>query len=290
MARSVADATRILEVIAGYDPNDEVTRHSAGKIPASYTQYLDEDGLQGARIGVLRILSENDVDPEIQALFEQAISDLRAAGAEIVDPFVVPHFDTLSQNQWCPMFPHDISRYLQSLGEDAPVKSLAEIVASGVYSDYIKEILDDFMEVSDAIQVHEDGSPCTDPYTDKYRVAFRNAIEQVMDFHRVGAVIYPTWNNPPAKVGHLDDYKGDNSQVIAPHTGQPAFTVPMGFTTGNLPAGLQFLGRMFDEQTLIKYTYAYEQATKHRKPPQQFHSTASALAANCAVVGCGREK
>ena len=270
MARSVGDATRILEVIAGYDPKDEVTRHSKGKIPSSYTQFLDADGLQGARIGVLRTLSENNVDPQVHALFERAIDALNAAGADIVDPFVVADFDRLSQNQWCPMFRYDINRYLQSLGENAPVKNLAEIVDSGLYSDYVKEILEDFMSVSDAMQVHEDGTPCSDPYSDKYRLAFRHAIEQVMNHHEVGAVIYPTWNNPPAKVGDFDGYQGDNSQIIAPHTGQPAFTVPMGFTAEGLPAGLQFLGRMFDEPTLIKYTFAYEQATKHRKAPERF--------------------
>ena len=129
------------------------------------------------------------------------------------------------------------------------------------------------MNTTDSIQLHEDGSPCSDPFTDNHRIAFRNAIEEAMNYHKVGAIIYPSWNNPPAKVGRLDDYKGDNSQIIAPHTGQPAFTVPMGYTTGNLPAGLQFLGRMFDEATLIKYTYAYEQATKHRKPPELFSET-----------------
>ncbi|CAN5413469.1 hypothetical protein BH09BAC3_BH09BAC3_05210 [soil metagenome] len=82
------------------------------------------------------------------------------------------------------------------------------------------------------------------------------------------AIVYPSWNNKPAKiVNYLADYKGDNSQVIAPHTGQPAFTVPMGFTTGNLPAGIQFLGRMYSEPTLIKLAYSYEQATTHRVPP-----------------------
>jgi Asp-tRNA(Asn)/Glu-tRNA(Gln) amidotransferase A subunit family amidase len=270
MARSVSDATRILEVIAGYDPNDEVTRTSEGKVPASYTQYLNKDGLKGARIGVFRTLSDKDVDPEIQTLFEKAIEDLEAAGAEIIDPFVIPDFDSLSQHQWCPMFRYDINRYLESLGKDAPVKNLDEIVASGMYSDYIKGSLEYFMNATDSIQVHEDGTPCSDPFTDNHRIAFRNAIEQEMNDHKVGAVIYPSWNNPPARVGNIDDYKGDNSQIIAPHTGQPAFTVPMGYTTGNLPAGLQFLGRMFDEPTLIKYTYAYEQATKHRKSPGLF--------------------
>jgi amidase len=88
-----------------------------------------------------------------------------------------------------------------------------------------------------------------------------------MDSLQLEAIIYPSWNHPPARIGDQRGYKGDNSQIIAPHTGQPAFTVPMGYTTGNLPAGLQFLGRMFDEPTLIKLTYAYEQGTQHRKPP-----------------------
>ena len=90
-----------------------------------------------------------------------------------------------------------------------------------------------------------------------------------MDSLKLDALIYPTWSYPPA---HLDrfseEYRGDNNQVIAPHTGQPAFTVPMGYTSTGLPTGLQFLGRMYAEPTLIRLTYAYEQATGHRKPPQ----------------------
>ncbi len=270
MARSVSDAVKVLEVIAGYDREDKITKHSKGKIPATYTQFLDVHGLEGARIGVLRELSENDPDPEVHALFEKAIADMRAAGAEIIDPLVVPKFDELSQNQWCPMFRYDINRYLESLGKEAPVKNLKEIVASGLYSEYIKEDLEYFTTVSDSPQLHENGSLCGDPYTDTYRIRFRQAIETAMDAHGVGAVIYPSWNNPPAKVGDIEGYKGDNSQVIAPHTGQPAITVPMGFVTGNLPAGLQFLGRMFDEPTLITYSYAYEQNSRHRKAPEKF--------------------
>ena len=270
MARTVADATRILEVIAGHDPDDAITRYSRGKIASSYTRHLDKKGLIGARIGVLRVLSEKDVDPEVHALFEQAIEDLRAAGAEIIDPFEIPEFERLRKNQWCPMFRHDINRYLESLDDAAPVKNLQEIVESELYSDYIKEDLEYLMTVADSPQQHEDGSTCATPYTDKVRIAFRDAIEQVMDHHEVGAVIYPTWNNPPARVGDWDGYKGDNSQVIAPHTGQPAFTVPMGYVSGNLPAGLQFLGRMFDEPILIKYAYAYEQATHHRMAPAHY--------------------
>jgi Asp-tRNA(Asn)/Glu-tRNA(Gln) amidotransferase A subunit family amidase len=109
---------------------------------------------------------------------------------------------------------------------------------------------------------------CKDAWHDQRRVAFRKAIRKTMDKLHLDAIVYPSWNYPPAKIDSFDvDYKGDNSQIIAPHTGQPAFTVPMGFTHGGLPAGIQFLGRMYAEPTLIKLVYAYEQGTKHRRPP-----------------------
>jgi amidase len=110
--------------------------------------------------------------------------------------------------------------------------------------------------------------PCANVYEDERSIAFRTAIEKVMNEMNLDAIVYPSWNNRPATIAHFEEeYKGDNSQVIAPHTGQPAFTVPMGFIKGNLPVGLQFLGRMYAEPTLIKLTYSYEQGTKHRKKP-----------------------
>ena len=90
-----------------------------------------------------------------------------------------------------------------------------------------------------------------------------------MDSLQLDAIIYPTWNNKPARIDFFEEeYLGDNNQIIAPHTGQPAFTVPMGFTEGNLPAGIQFLGKMYTESILIKLTYSYEQGTLHRKEPR----------------------
>jgi len=266
ICRSVADATRILQVVAGYDTKDSTTVQSKGKIPANYRQYLKKDGLKGARIGVLRILSERNVDPQIKVLFEQAIADLKKAGAIIVDPLDIPDFAKLSRQNWGSTFREDINTYLASLGEKAPVKNLDEIIASGKYADYIKPNLEYFK------QVDPERSPYAlmDAYHDPRRIAFRNAIEKVMNGQHLGAIIYPTWNNPPAKIGDFNGYKGDNSQIISPHTGQPAFTIPMGYSSNNLPAGLQFLGRAFDEPTLIKYTYAYEQATMHRKTPEGF--------------------
>lgn len=266
MCRTVEDATRILQLIAGYDPNDPVTRHAQGKVADNYLDYLDKNGLKGARIGVLRALSDKDPHPEIQDLFEQAIADLKRLGAEITDPVNIPGFDELRQDQWCSMFRHDVNQYLASLGPDAPVKNLAEVIESGKYADYIESRLNYHME--NAVTPGDEANPCLDPFEDPYRIAYREAIEKRMDSLQLDAIVYPSWNHPPARIGDESGYKGDNSQVIAPHTGQPAFTVPMGFTSGNLPAGLQFLGRMFDEPTLIKLTYAYEQGTQHRKPPK----------------------
>jgi amidase len=268
MTRTVEDATRILEVIAGYDPADPVTKYSEGKVPENYTQYLKKDGLKGARIGILRILSDKDPDPQVKALFEQSIADLKRLGAEIVDPFEVADFDSLRKDQWCSVFQHDINAYLSSLGPDVPVKNLEEIVASGKYSPYIENNLKNHLKNN--FSIVQGATTCTDAYHDTRRIAFRQAITEAMDKYRLDAVVYPSWNHPPAKIGDFKGYKGDNSQVIAPHTGMPAFTVPMGYTYDNLPAGLQFLGRMFDEPTLIRLTYAYEQGTKHRKAPEGF--------------------
>ena len=89
-----------------------------------------------------------------------------------------------------------------------------------------------------------------------------------MDSLLLDAIIYPTWNFQPAEIDQFEEqYRGDNNQVISPHTGQPAFTVPMGYTSKGLPTGLQFLGRMFSEHRLIGLCYAYEQATRHRRAP-----------------------
>jgi amidase len=88
-----------------------------------------------------------------------------------------------------------------------------------------------------------------------------------MDNAKVAAIVYPSWRYPPARIGHPEEYKGDNSQIIAPHTGLPAITVPMGYV-GELPAGLQFLGRLYSEQVLLPLVYAYEQGTLHRKAPK----------------------
>jgi amidase len=279
MARSVADATYLLEAMAcgpdPADPADPLTRYCAGQIPPrGYRQFLDPSGLKGARIGVLRTLSERQPDPQVKALFEQAVADLRRAGATVVD-VQIPDFDRVSDGQWSSVFKHDVNNYLAAQGPGVPVKSIDQVLASGKYSAYIRENLQDELTHGVAPSPSQPGRG--EAYTDPRRVAFRQAVTAVMNRYQVGALVYPTWNNPPAKVGDFKAYKGDNSQLIAPHTGQPAFTVPMGFTYGNLPAGLQFLGRSFDEPTLIKYAYSYEQTTHHRRAPARFPALAQPM-------------
>ncbi len=263
MARTVEDAVKILEVIAGYDPADPITARSEGQIPDSYTQFLDRDGLKGVRIGVFRYYTDKpSTDPQIIELMENAIADMKAQGAEINDPFEIPGFEELTKNIWCDMFQYDLNVYLASLEEAAPFKTLAHIVNTGKYSPYIEQRL------KRALKVPVTGEPrCQDVYTEPRNIEFRDAVLEAMDAHRLDAIIYPTWSNPPRKIGDNESPAGDNSQLIPPHTGFPAITVPMGFTYGHLPAGLQIVGKLFGEPIIIKIAYAYEQATKHRKPP-----------------------
>jgi len=266
MGRTVEDATRILEVIAGFDKDDALTRFSKGKIPDNYTQFLDKNALQGSRIGVLRAVSDDEVHPKIKSLFDKALIDLDALGATIVDPFAIPDFEELKENQWCATFRDDVEKFLTAYVKNDTVKTMEDIMRIGSRSQWAKERV--IRNAANSGRWEDSEIACEDAYTDVRRIAFRMAIETMMDSLKLDAIVYPTWNQPPAKLElFLEEYKGDNSQLISPHTGQPAFTVPMGFMDNNLPAGLQFLGRMYDEPTLIGLSYSYEQGTKHRRIP-----------------------
>ncbi len=268
IARTVEDAATLLEMVVGYDPEDPITKNSQGHIPKSYRLFLDKNGLRGARIGVFRpYIDAATTDPQIKALTEKAIQDLKAQGAEIVDPFVIPNFETLTRGIGCGDFQADLNNYLAKHGQGAPVKNLAEIIESGLYLPYIDARL------KAAAAPKPEGTtptPCEDVYHNEKKIAFREAILTAMTQYKVDAIIYPTWSNAPRKVGDMRSPAGDNSQILSPQSGLPAITVPMGYTYEVLPAGLTFLGKMFDEGTLIKFAYAYEQATKHRHPPAKF--------------------
>ena len=133
MARTVADAVAVFDVIAGYDPADPVTEASRGKKARRYIDSLKKDGLKGARIGVVRQLSNTETtDPEVLRRFEEALTALRRSGATVVD-VRIPELDTIKGSLWCGRFKTDINAYLASLGPKAPVKNLDEIIKSGKF-------------------------------------------------------------------------------------------------------------------------------------------------------------
>ncbi len=264
MARSVADAVAVLDVIAGPDPADPVTEAAAEHKAERYADYLREDGLSGARIGVVRQISNTETaDPEILERFEEALQTMRQAGAEIIDPVHIPEQDEIPLGQrWCRRFKHDIEEYLASLGTDAPVGSLQEIIESGNYHPSIRGSLDYFQGIEGA---PDNNAQCERARENSERL--RAGVRRALGEQRLDALVHPTWSNPPRLIGDLNTPAGDNSQYLSPHTGFPAITVPMGFVRDSLPVGLQIIGDAWSEPTLIAIAYSFEQATKHRRPP-----------------------
>src|SRR3984957_1657235 len=271
MARTVADAAALLTVAAGPDPADPITAIAAERFPhptdIDYTRYLERHGLKGARIGVFRQYFETDeTDPEVKALTEQALKTLQQEGATLVDPLTLSGYDELEKGLWCGDFEADLNAYLAH-HPNAPYHDLKSIVASGLYLPYIEK------EINASIgppQKDDRRSPCADVYHDPAKIAFRNALLAAMAKNHLDAIVYPTWSNPPRKVGDITSPAGDNSQILSPQTGFPAITVPMGFTHGSLPAGLTILAPAFREAALIRYAYDFEQTTRQRKEPPLF--------------------
>ncbi len=267
MARTVTDAALIFQVVVGEDPDDPATSASRGRQPEEYSRALVRDGLNGARIGVLRPAYERDTtDAEIVSVFMAAVEDLRRAGAVIVDPATVEGLDQIRRPSGvgpCMGFKYDINRYLALHGERVPVKSLAEIIKSGRFHPSVQRRLEQ------AEQGPENGPDSPECKADaEYREKVRAAVSATMDRLKLEAFAYPTWSNPPRLIGDLNTPHGDNSQFFSPTTGYPSVQVPMGYTRGGLlPAGMTFFGRAWSEATLIKLAYAYEQATHHRRPP-----------------------
>jgi Asp-tRNA(Asn)/Glu-tRNA(Gln) amidotransferase A subunit family amidase len=268
MARTVADAAAVFQVIVGEDPADPVTAAAREHLPQDYQKALARDGLKGARIGVLRRAYERDTaDPEVVQVFLAALEDLRKAGAVVVDPAAVEGLDGIQRPRDvgpCMGFKYDINRYLASHGDRVPVKSLTEIVKSGRFHPSVQRRL----EQAESGPENGPDSPACD--ADRvYRAAVRAAVTKTMDALKLDAFVYPTWSNPPRLIGDLNTPHGDNSQFFSPTTGFPAIQVPAGYTRGGrLPAGLTFFGRAWSEPVLIRLAYAYEQATRHRRPPE----------------------
>jgi Asp-tRNA(Asn)/Glu-tRNA(Gln) amidotransferase A subunit family amidase len=196
--------------------------------------------------------------------FEEAVADMRRAGATVIDSVMIPEIDELRRSGlWCRRFKYDINAYLATLGPNAPVRTLDGILASNRYHPTIQPRLAYFQQVAD--------DPDTDESCQRARenqVLLRAAVRRQLEAHQLDALVFPTWANAPRLIGDLNTPHGDNSQDLAPHTGFPAISVPMGYVRGTLPVGLQILGDAWSESTIIALAYAYEQATHHRIPPR----------------------
>ena len=264
IARTVADAVAVFQVVAGEDAADSVTARSRGHRVADYTSALKRDALKGARIGVLHQAYDRDTaDPEVLRVFSSALNDMRAQGATIVDPVAVTGLEQKLRNAGgCNPFKWEINDWLARQGDRAPVHTLAEVIASRRYHPSIQARL----ESAQADTIPPSRNPgCAS--RDAFRAWLRTGVTAVMDSLKLDALVYPTWSNPPRLIGDLNTPHGDNSQLFSPSTGFPAITVPMGYTRGQLPAGLQLLGRAWAEPTLIALAYSFEQATHYRHPP-----------------------
>lgn len=264
IARTVSDAVAVFQMIAGEDASDTVTARSRGHRVGDYAASLERDALKGARIGVLHQAYDRDTaDPEVLRVFNAALDDMRRQGATIIDPVTVPGLEQRMRTAGgCNPFKWEINEWLARQGDRAPVHTLAEVIASRRYHPTIQTRL----ESAQADTIPPSRNPgCAS--RDAFRAWLRSGVTAMMDSLKLDALAYPTWSNPPRLIGDLNTPHGDNSQLFSPSTGFPAITVPMGYTRGQLPAGLQFLGRAWAEPTLIGLAYSYEQATHHRHPP-----------------------
>ena len=275
IARTVRDAALMLDVIAGYDPNDPVTAYADGHVPTTYTDFLKRDGLKGARLGVLRVPLDPKADPQsndyksVRALIDRAVTAMQAQGAQIVDPIPVPEIlkqvdklytDNVYETE------QGIDAYLAG-HPGAPVKTLRDIVLSGkvVPSRTNRLITNIGKTTSDAGNLS----------VIQRREELRLTVLKMMADLRLDAIIHATFDYPPGKIPAEPLTIGDpagvgdlgNNRRLAPLIAFPALSVPAGFTSEGLPVGIEFLGRPFSEGKLLMLGYAFEQATHHRRPP-----------------------
>jgi amidase len=260
MARTVADVAAMLDVIAGVDPADPPTAAAQGKIPPTYKEFLKADGLRGRSVGVLRQAFPQS-DPAVAALFERALEDLRAGGARVVDPFLIPEFDVY------PRRPHPksevraaIERYLATTGPGFP-KTLADIAASGRFHP-----LHETMFVTTAVAPKPDEDPIV-AQLEADEIRMREAYERAMLTAGVECFVVPCASYPPKLNGDRNTTPAGGTTWIASGLHWPAIIVPMGFTYEDLPSGMQIVGAPWSDPLLLEIAYSYEQATHHRHPP-----------------------
>jgi amidase len=268
MCRSVADAAVLLGALTGTDARDPATKASEGHARPDYTSFLDARGLKGARIGIVRkdLMGTN---PWSDAVAEAAIAAMRRKGAVIVDSLAIPDLDQLGGPEMTVLMydlKMDLGAYLGALGADSPVHSLAELIR---WNEAHRATEMPYFGQELFVRAQATGSATDTAYTHAVaacrRIA-RDGIQRLMDKHRLDALF--SWTeSPPWPIDLVDgDHFTGGSSTVAAVAGCPHITVPGGYVFG-LPVGVSFFGRAWSEGELIRIAYAFEQATKHRRPP-----------------------
>jgi amidase len=266
ITRSVADAARMLDVMAGYDPDDPITAFGASQVPPSYAAFLNPEGLKGARIGVLtEFFGREPVHQEVNAVTEAAIRKMQQAGATMI-PIAIPSLDTLTRNVQVAEYESKIAfnRYLATLGPRAPVKTFDEFIGRGEYHSSLKAGLEADRRVADGVNDPE--------YKNRLRRRhdLRQAVMNVMAANKLDAILYPHQRRLVAPIG---EEQLERNGVLSNSTGFPAITIPGGFSRPSasaplgVPVGIELLGPEWGEPTLIALASAFERVAKLRRPP-----------------------
>lgn len=268
MARTVTDAAIVLAAIAGEDQRDPATQSSRGKEQKDYTSFLDPNGLHGARIGVMR--TGFHMIHRAQAVMDEAVKTLARLGAEVMDPLEIPTLAQLEDAEFQVLlyeFKHGLNEYLASLGPDAPVKSLADVI------EFNKKHADrelPYFGQEIMLQAQEKG-PLTDKaYLDAVekcrRLCRTEGLDAAIKEHHLDAIVAPT-TGPASKTDLIyGEQDVGGSSTPAAVAAYPSITVPAGQVLG-LPMGISFFGAAFSEPMLLKMAFAFEQATHARMKP-----------------------
>lgn len=268
MARTVRDAAILLGALAGTDSRDAATTPSAGKASADYTQFLDPNGLKGARIGIAR--KYFGFNEAVDKVMTAALDAMKQAGATLIDPADLDShgkFDDTELTVLLYELKADLNAYLAGRS-GARVHSLEELIAFNE-SNHEKEML--YFGQDLFVKAQAKGPLTSKEYLDaletNHRLARKEGIDGVMDKFNLDALVAPTAG--PAWLTDLVDGDHDigESSNAAAVAGYPDITVPAGFVSG-LPVGISFFGRAWSEPTLLKLAYSFEQTTKARKPPR----------------------
>jgi amidase len=269
MCRTLREAAILLGALTGVDPDDSYTAASEGKSYTDYTQFLDPNGLKGARIGVARKYFGFS-DP-VDGIMAEAIAVMKKQGATIVDPADIDTFGKFDDTETTVLnyeLKADIEKYLARLGPDSPMKTLADLIDFNNRNAQ-KEL--QYFGQDIFIKAQEKGPLTSREYIDalekNHRLARIEGIDALMDKNNLDAVIAPTGG--PAWVTDLvnGDHFGGGSSNAAAVAGYPNINVTAGWVFG-LPVGISFFGRAWTEPTLIKVAYSFEQATQVRKAPK----------------------